>query len=85
MSFATDNYNYAHKIIDEIQDSLFYRLESCCDSSQAQALEGAIDEKIKLLEKSIDKIEILVNKSSGPQRNTMKLKLDQIRFSNKYY
>lgn len=77
--FANENFTAAHRIVDEIQDSLFRRLESCKDSVQAQAIEGAIDERLKSLEQYVDRIEISVNKTSGSQRNTMKLKLDQLK------
>ncbi|OTF81913.1 hypothetical protein BLA29_012521, partial [Euroglyphus maynei] len=62
--FSNENFTNAHRIVDDIQDSLFRRLESCNDSIQAQAIEGAIDERIKSLEQYLDKIEISVNKTS---------------------
>ncbi|KAH7643319.1 Golgi SNAP receptor complex member 2 [Dermatophagoides farinae] len=82
--FANENFTAAHRIVDEIQDSLFRRLESCKDSVQAQAIEGAIDERLKSLEQYVDRIEISVNKTSGSQRNTMKLKLDQLKYDHKH-
>ncbi|KAI7691320.1 Golgi SNAP receptor complex member 2 [Sarcoptes scabiei] len=75
-----DNFLQAHKIIDEIHDSLIKRLESCRDSQQAQAIEKSIDERLKQLEIYIDKSEIALNKSSGPQRSTLKFKTDQLKF-----
>lgn len=75
-----ENYNQAHRIIDEIQESLFPRLESCREIVQAQAIEGSIDERLKQIEGVIEKLEISVNKASMGQRSTLKLKLDQLRF-----
>ncbi|KAF7495642.1 Golgi SNAP receptor complex member 2 [Sarcoptes scabiei] len=78
-----DNFLQAHKIIDEIHDSLIKRLESCRDSQQAQAIEKSIDERLKQLEIYIDKSEIALNKSSGPQRSTLKFKTDQLKYDHK--
>ena len=74
-----ENFAQAHRIIDEIQESLFPRLESCRESVQSQAIEGAIDERIKQVETILDKMEIAVNKATMTQRTTLKLKLDQLR------
>lgn len=82
LSQQMENYNQAHRIIDEIQESLFCRLESCRDTIQAQAIEGTIDERLKQIEAVIEKMEIAVNKATTSQRTTLKFKLDQLRFAS---
>lgn len=79
-----DHYNLAHRVIDGLQEGLFPRLESCRDKVNAQAIEGTIDEQIKLVESYIEKMEIALNKAAPAQRSTIKFKLDQLRYDHKH-
>lgn len=79
-----ESYGQARQIIEEIQGRLFPKFESNHDSIGARSIEQTIDERIKLLDSHIDKMEIALNKASSAQRSTIKFKLDQIRQVESY-
>ena len=74
-----EQFTTANRLVSEVQESLFPRLESCRDAVNAQAIEGAIDERVKQVEAILDRLEIAVNKATPAQRSSLKFKLDQLR------
>ena len=75
-----EHFTAATRIINEVQESLFPRLESCRDEANVNAIEGAIDERVKHVGDIVERLEIAVNKATPAQRSSLKFKLDQIRY-----
>ncbi|XP_017493202.1 PREDICTED: Golgi SNAP receptor complex member 2-like [Rhagoletis zephyria] len=74
-----EHFTSASRLINEVQESLFPKLESCHDAASLGVIEGAIDERVKQLEAILDRLEMSVNKATPAQRSSLKFKLDQLR------
>ncbi|KAI2810548.1 Golgi SNAP receptor complex member 2 [Blomia tropicalis] len=79
-----EQFTTANRIIGEIQETLFPKLESCRDEGNAKTIESAIDDRMKQIEATLERLEIQVNKATPAQRSSLKFKLDQLRYDHKH-
>ncbi|CAG2183455.1 unnamed protein product, partial [Oppiella nova] len=88
MSQSMDSlFSASNVLINEIQESLFPRLESLIasnDQNNALSVESDIESKVKQLDTYCDKMEIIVNKSGPNDRPQQKMRLDQLRYDSRH-
>lgn len=74
-----EHFTSASRLMNEVQEHLFPKLESCHDAASLGPIQAAIDERVKQVEAIVDRLEMSVNKATPAQRSSLKFKLDQLR------
>jgi len=80
-------YVSSNRLIDEIQEHLFPRLESTelnRDQTNAAIIESEIEDKLRRIDKNCDQLEIMVNKEAVHLRPESKMRLNQLRYDSKH-